>query len=72
MLHKSVFDCNRIGDFYDCGCADDDDDAKKDLDTKKESKSTDHKSDVDDDESPPVEISKEPYVFSSLPLPSQP
>jgi hypothetical protein len=22
-LKKPVFDCNKIGDFYDCGCADD-------------------------------------------------
>lgn len=23
-LDKEEFDCNKIGDFYDCGCADDD------------------------------------------------
>jgi len=23
-LKKEIFDCNNIGDFYDCGCADDD------------------------------------------------
>lgn len=22
-LGKEVFDCNKIGDFYDCGCGDD-------------------------------------------------
>jgi len=27
-LGKEIFDCSKIGDFYDCGCADDDDDAK--------------------------------------------
>ena len=27
-LKKEVFDCNKIGDFYDCGCADDDKDVK--------------------------------------------
>ncbi|PGH26454.1 hypothetical protein AJ80_01953 [Polytolypa hystricis UAMH7299] len=26
MLHKDIFDCTKIGDFYDCGCAGDDDD----------------------------------------------
>ncbi|KAL2372876.1 hypothetical protein RJ035_004050 [Blastomyces gilchristii] len=25
MLHKDIFDCSKIGDFYDCGCAHDDD-----------------------------------------------
>ncbi|OJD18069.1 hypothetical protein AJ78_01899 [Emergomyces pasteurianus Ep9510] len=24
MLHKDIFDCSKIGDFYDCGCAHDD------------------------------------------------
>ncbi|KAK2807784.1 hypothetical protein FQN50_005326 [Emmonsiellopsis sp. PD_5] len=23
MLHKDIFDCSKIGDFYDCGCAHD-------------------------------------------------
>lgn len=26
MLNKEIFDCNNIGDFYDCGCGHDDDD----------------------------------------------
>lgn len=26
MLHKDIFDCSKIGDFYDCGCAHDEDD----------------------------------------------
>ncbi|KAF2720231.1 FAD-linked sulfhydryl oxidase ERV2 mitochondrial precursor [Polychaeton citri CBS 116435] len=30
-LKKELFDCSRIGDFYDCGCAEDD---KGELDTK--------------------------------------
>jgi hypothetical protein len=29
-LRKEMFDCSKIGDFYDCGCADDDDAAEKD------------------------------------------
>lgn len=31
-LHKDIFDCSKIGDFYDCGCADteeDEDNGKK-------------------------------------------
>jgi len=27
-LHKDIFDCSKIGDFYDCGCADEDKDEK--------------------------------------------
>lgn len=23
-LHKKIFDCSKIGDFYDCGCGDED------------------------------------------------
>ena len=26
-LNKEIFDCSNIGDFYDCGCAEDEDDA---------------------------------------------
>ena len=28
-LEKQLFDCSKIGDFYDCGCADEDDKKKK-------------------------------------------
>lgn len=28
-LDKDMFDCSKIGDFYDCGCADDDKEKKK-------------------------------------------
>jgi FAD-linked sulfhydryl oxidase len=28
-LHKEEFDCSKIGDFYDCGCADDEKDKQK-------------------------------------------
>ena len=27
-LEKEMFDCSKIGDFYDCGCADEDDKKK--------------------------------------------
>ncbi|KAM3440718.1 hypothetical protein NHJ13734_003175 [Beauveria thailandica] len=33
-LEKPAFDCNTIGDFYDCGCAEDDD--KKSKESKEE------------------------------------
>lgn len=39
-LKKEIFDCNNIGDFYDCGCGDD----KKKADGKK----TDAKDDKKD------------------------
>ncbi|KAK3321965.1 ERV/ALR sulfhydryl oxidase domain-containing protein [Apodospora peruviana] len=35
-LKKEQFDCNKIGDFYDCGCGDED--GKKEEDEKKEDK----------------------------------
>jgi len=28
-LKKEAFDCSKIGDFYDCGCADDEDGGKE-------------------------------------------
>jgi FAD-linked sulfhydryl oxidase len=28
-LKKPLFDCTKIGDFYDCGCADDPDEKKQ-------------------------------------------
>jgi len=30
-LHKPEFDCANIGDAYDCGCAEDEKDGKKDA-----------------------------------------
>lgn len=36
-LKKGLFDCSKIGDFYDCGCGDDDQTAKEDrIDVKVE------------------------------------
>lgn len=62
-LEKEVFDCNKIGDFYDCGCGGDDtsgeshgnrieEEMKKSLKTGRESDK--HST------TPPVEISDEP------------
>lgn len=49
-LDKEIFDCNNIGDFYDCGCADDENEVGG-------KKSTSEGSDV---LSNPVEIHAEP------------
>ena len=34
-LEKELFDCSNIGDFYDCGCADDEKKGKKKKDEKR-------------------------------------
>ncbi|GMF77086.1 unnamed protein product [Aspergillus oryzae] len=62
MLKKPIFDCNKIGDFYDCGCA-------KDEDTEDENEELKSRSHVDSKESDDIatsqrfEVSKEPWVF---------
>ncbi|KAL0254691.1 hypothetical protein SLS55_009213 [Diplodia seriata] len=38
-LNKDIFDCSKIGDFYDCGCADTEEDEESD---KKDSKVSAH------------------------------
>ena len=40
-LNKELFDCAKIGDFYDCGCADDDDEAGDGTTKAKEIRSED-------------------------------
>jgi FAD-linked sulfhydryl oxidase len=35
-LKKKIFDCTKIGDFYDCGCAGDDKTASKATQSKKD------------------------------------
>ena len=63
-LKKDIFDCNKIGDFYDCGCGDHDgpneshasrieDEMKKSLESGEE---------PNQDPATPVEINDEPYV----------
>lgn len=44
-LQKPIFDCANIGDFYDCGCADDDEDEGNNFKDGKVSKSKSSKSD---------------------------
>ncbi|KAG8623813.1 hypothetical protein KVT40_008789 [Elsinoe batatas] len=46
-LDKEIFDCSNIGDFYDCGCAEDEKDAKT-KGSKSSKGAKDDKSDEDD------------------------
>lgn len=67
MLDKPLFDCTKIGDFYDCGCAEDDEEAPgasgENSETgagKGQSESAHQQTDHHDEGGiPPVEISKE-------------
>lgn len=75
MLGKPDFDCNKLGDFYDCGCAEgheDEGNGGGEHDASESSKSTEkdekkssdngNEHDVRKNGNLPVEISKEPYV----------
>jgi FAD-linked sulfhydryl oxidase len=68
MLKKPTFDCNALGDFYDCGCGDDDNDKsrtgkeegeKRDRESH-EQKKVDPSTNDGKDAFPLVEITKEP------------
>ncbi|OJZ80697.1 hypothetical protein ASPFODRAFT_38106 [Aspergillus luchuensis CBS 106.47] len=64
MLEKPIFDCNNIGDFYDCGCAEDEEGEGGETMKDKKSQSA-ARDEVDtDDAVSPVEISREPLVTS--------
>ena len=59
-LKKELFDCSKIGDFYDCGCADDEKEEQKD-----QVKSTDEAARAESEESarkPQLELEREGYV----------
>lgn len=58
MLGKPEFDCNNIGDFYDCGCAED----EKAAGHKDKSQTGSQGEDQEGDATTPVEIHKEPSV----------
>lgn len=64
MLDKTLFDCNDIGDFYDCGCEDHEEGetgtgtGMGTGEARSQSQSTDQRE--DHDTSPLVEISREP------------
>ncbi len=60
-LKKPIFDCSKIGDFYDCGCAEDDVVAGKETaGAGKGGSPIDDKARISaDDESMPLELEKE-------------
>lgn len=60
MLDKPLFDCDNLGDFYDCGCGDDETLEADEGHPRRKSQWTDQR---EVNTSPPVEISKEPSVF---------
>jgi hypothetical protein len=61
MLEKPEFDCTKLGDFYDCGCADDEDESGGN-DSDSGNKATPRESSDGGDTISPVEISREPSV----------
>lgn len=64
MLEKPIFDCNNIGDFYDCGCAEDEEGEGGETLKDKKSQSAARDEVDSDDAVSPVEISREPLVTS--------
>ncbi|PYH72025.1 flavin-linked sulfhydryl oxidase ERV2 [Aspergillus vadensis CBS 113365] len=64
MLEKPIFDCNNIGDFYDCGCAEDEEGEGDEALKDKKSQSAARDEVDSDDAVSPVEISREPLVTS--------
>ncbi len=60
-LNKPIFDCSKIGDFYDCGCAEDDGIAGKTSSGASERKGPEYSKSkvVADDELTPLELDKE-------------
>ncbi|PYH40831.1 flavin-linked sulfhydryl oxidase ERV2 [Aspergillus saccharolyticus JOP 1030-1] len=68
MLEKPQFDCNNIGDFYDCGCAKDEEEVEEEGATGNKDL-PDARRDADSDGTPfPVEINREPFVLLSYPM----
>ncbi|GKZ20198.1 hypothetical protein AbraIFM66951_008460 [Aspergillus brasiliensis] len=62
MLEKPIFDCNNIGDFYDCGCAEDEEEEGGETSKDRKSQSAARDEVDSDDAISPVEISREPLV----------
>lgn len=61
MLGKPAFDCNKIGDFYDCGCGDEEEESEG-SGSNSGHKTAPRESSVGDNTISPVEISREPSV----------
>ncbi|KAL3478184.1 ERV/ALR sulfhydryl oxidase domain-containing protein [Aspergillus californicus] len=59
MLKKPAFDCNNLGDFYDCGCGDEVGEGKNES-SESMSKTTPREDDINNEAIEPVEISREP------------
>lgn len=66
MLDKPEFDCNDLGAFYDCGCADDKDE-DKDLKEPPVNRASGENEDSLAHDHLAVEISKEAYAFEPNP-----
>ena len=61
-LKKDLFDCSKIGDFYDCGCADDEenkDSEEEKLDTNKGSSEKPRKHHTESGRTKPMELERE-------------
>lgn len=62
MLDKPDFDCANLGDFYDCGCKQDEE-GSKGKETPAASRSDATKEGTRQHDGPAVEISKEELVY---------
>jgi FAD-linked sulfhydryl oxidase len=65
MLKKPAFDCNALGDFYDCGCGDDEKDKSRtargeDRDSQEQKKVDPATNNNGKDAFPLIEITKAP------------
>lgn len=73
-LRKDLFDCSKIGDFYDCGCAEDDESSKREggtgtaasssnpkpeMEESKKTKLIQNGREFDDDDLKPLKLEKE-------------
>lgn len=73
MLDKPEFDCNNLGEFYDCGCSDDEEQGSGGESTNKETHSTATRGDTPSSHNDlhdhlAVEISKEASVSPFPPV----
>ncbi len=59
-LKKELFDCSKIGDFYDCGCADDEKGEKKNQ--VKSVNEVAHTESEDSARKPQLELERDGYV----------
>lgn len=62
MLDKPQFDCNDLGDFYDCGCEEHEASDTGEEEPRSKSQAANQREGHDGNTSPPVEISREASV----------